>query len=112
MKEYLDLLIEYKWRKLDEFAPFISAIQKLPSPNGENIALRQGGEFIDVYKTLVDENYELWIKDILMLSILGTPVTAYSFFLFYLGVTEPDKTELNTGMCEVHEFNVSTTRWR
>ena len=33
MKEDLDLIIEEKWRKRDEFATFISAIEKLPSPD-------------------------------------------------------------------------------
>ena len=32
MKEYLDLLIEEKWRNKYEFATFIAAIEKLPSP--------------------------------------------------------------------------------
>ena len=41
MKEDLELLIEEKWRKLDEFDTFISAIEKLPSPNKKNIALHQ-----------------------------------------------------------------------
>ena len=57
MKEDLDLLIEYKWRKRDEFATFISATEKIPSPNEKNIALHQGNEFIDVYKTFFDKHY-------------------------------------------------------
>ena len=39
MKEELDLPIEEKWRKQDEFSTFISAIEKLPSPKEINIAL-------------------------------------------------------------------------
>ena len=50
-KEDIDLLIEEKWRKRDEFANFISSVEKLPSPNERNIALDQGNDFIDVYKT-------------------------------------------------------------
>ena len=33
MKENLDPLIEEKWSKQDEFATFISTIEKLPNPN-------------------------------------------------------------------------------
>ena len=57
MKKDLYLLIEDKWRKRDEFATFISAIEKLPSPNEKNLALHQGNDFIDVYKTLFDKHY-------------------------------------------------------
>ena len=53
-----------------------------------------------------------WIKGILPLKITITPETASSFAQWYLGVTDPDETELKTGKCEVHKFNVSTTRWR
>ena len=57
MREDLYLLIEETWRKRDEFATFISAIEKLTSPNEKNIALHQGNDFIDVYKTLFDKHY-------------------------------------------------------
>ena len=58
------------------------------------------------------KHYGRWIKDLLPLSTPGTPTTASTFSQWYLGVTEPDKIELNIGMCEVHKCNVSTTRWR
>ena len=57
MKEDLDLLIEEKWSKRDEFATFISAIEKLPSPNEKNLALHQGNDFVDVYTTFFDNQY-------------------------------------------------------
>ena len=38
-KEDLDLIIEEKWRKRDEFATFIAAIDKLIGPKDRNIAL-------------------------------------------------------------------------
>ena len=57
MKKDLYLLIEDKWRKRDEFATFISAIEKLPSPNEKNVVLHQGNDFIDVYKTFFDKHY-------------------------------------------------------
>ena len=103
MKEYLDLLIEEKWRKIDEFANFISDIGKLPSPNEKRIALYQGNEFIDVYKTFFDKYYGKFIKDLLPLWISGTSATASTSARWYLGVTDPDKTELNIVMCEVHK---------
>ena len=112
MKEYLDLLIEEKWRKRDEFATFISAIEKLPIPNDKNLALYQGNGFIDLYKTFFDKHYGKCIKELLTISISGTPATASNFSRWYLGVTETDEIELNIGMCEVQKFNVSTTRWR
>ena len=65
MKEDLDLLIEGKWRTQDEFATFISDIEKLPSPNEKNLALHQGNEFIEVCKTLFDKHYGWWIKELL-----------------------------------------------
>ena len=67
MKEYIDLLIEDKWRKRDEFDNFISGIEKLPSPNEKNLTLHQGNDFIDVYNTFFDENYGRWIKELLLL---------------------------------------------
>ena len=73
MKENLDPLIEEKWSKQDEFATFISTIEKLPNPNEKNIGLHQGNDFIDLYKTLFDKHYGRCIKEILLLSIAGTP---------------------------------------
>ena len=90
MKEYLDLLIEEKWRKRDEFANFISSVEKLPSPNERNIALHQGNDFIGVYKTFFGKNYGWWIKELLPISIAGTLVTASTFAQWCVGVTEPD----------------------
>ena len=112
MKEYLDLLIEENRRKQDYFATFISFIEKLPSPTEKNLALHQVNNSIDVYKTFFDKPYYLWIKNLPPLSIAGTPATASTFVPWYPGVTDPDKIELNIGMCEVHKCNVSTTRWR
>ena len=112
MKEYLDLLIEEKWRKRYEFAIFISAIEKLTSLNEKNLAINQGNDFIDVYKTLFDKPYRRWIKELLQLSISGTPENASTFARWYLGVTDIKKIELKIGMCEVHKINVSTTIWR
>ena len=65
-----------------------------------------------MYENFVDNNYELWCKKILAISIEGTPANASTFSWWYLGVTNPDKTELNIGEYELHEWNVSTTRWR
>ena len=65
-----------------------------------------------MYKTLFDKHYSFWMKDILMLSIEGTLYNAYTFFWYYLGVAEPDETELNVGGYEVHNYNASTTIWR
>ena len=73
MKEDLYLLIEENCMKGDEFANFISAIEKLPSTNEKNIALHQGNEFIDLYKTLFDKHYGKCIKECLPLSIADTP---------------------------------------
>ena len=112
MKEYIDLLIEEKWKKWDEFANFILAVEKLPSTNEKNITLQQGNGFIDVYMNLFGNHYGQCIKDLLTLSITGTPVTASNFNQYYIGVTDPDKTKLNIGMCEVHKCNLSKTRWR
>ena len=67
MKEDIDLLIEEKWRKRDEFAPFISVTEKLPSPNEKNIAIHQGNDFIEVYKKLFDKHYGLCFKELLPL---------------------------------------------
>ena len=53
----LALLIEDKWMKRDEFATFISAIEKIISPKEKNLALQQGNNFIDVYKTFFDKHY-------------------------------------------------------
>ena len=102
MKEDLDLLIEEN---------FISAIEKLPSPNEKNIALHQGNEFIDVYKTFFGNHYGRWIKELLPLPISCTSATASTFVQWYIGVTDTDETELNIGMCEVHKCNVNTMIW-
>ena len=37
MKEYIDLIIEEKWRKEDEFATFIAAIEKLTSTKERSV---------------------------------------------------------------------------
>ena len=65
-----------------------------------------------MYKTYFDKHYGRWIKELLLISISGTPETASNFSRWYIGVTEPDKTELNIVMCEVHKYNVSTKIWR
>ena len=109
MKEDLDLLIEDKWMKQDEFATFISAIEKLPSTNKKNIALHKGNDFIDVYKTFFYNHYGWYIKELPQLSIEVTPATASTFAWWYLGVIHPDKTELNIGMFELHKYNLKTT---
>ena len=64
-KEDLDLIIEEKWRKRDEFATFIAAIDKLIGPKDRNILLYQGNGFINVYKTLFLKHYVLWLKELL-----------------------------------------------
>ena len=69
--EYLDLLIEDNWRKRDEFATSISAIEKLPSINEKNIALNQGNFIIDVYTIFFDNHYGKCIKEIPPFSISG-----------------------------------------
>ena len=51
------------------------------------------------------------MKDILPLSIEGTPENASTFTRWYLYINDPDEIELNIGECEVHEWNLSTTRW-
>ena len=79
-------------RKQDEFSTFISATDKLPSPNEKYIALHHGNEFIDVYKTFFDKHYDQCIKDLLPLSISVTPETASNFSQWYLGVTDTNKT--------------------
>ena len=92
MKEDLDLIIEYKLIKRYEFDTFISDIEKLPSNKEIKLALYQGNELINVYKTFFDKNYERWLKDLLLLSIEGRPYSASTFDRWYLGVTDPDKT--------------------
>ena len=77
-------------RKQDKFSTFISATDKLPSPNEKYIALHHGNEFIDVYKTFFDNNDWRWIKEFLPISIAGTLSTASNFARWYLGVTDPD----------------------
>ena len=79
MQEDLDLIIEEKWRKWYEFATFIAALEKLPIPKEINIALNQGNEFITVYKNLFEDNSECWSKELLNISISGTPPTASNF---------------------------------
>ena len=49
------------------------------------------------------------MKDILPLSIEGTPENASTFTRWYLYINDPDEIELNIGECEVHDWNVSTT---
>ena len=68
-KEDIELRIEEKWRKRYYFATFISAIEKLTSPNDKNLALHQNTEFIDVYKNFFDKHYDRWIKDTPPISI-------------------------------------------
>ena len=111
MKGDIDLLIEEKWRKWDEFANFISAIEKLPSPNEKNIALNQGNNFIDVYKTFSDNHYGWWIKELLPISIVGTSETASTFARCYLGVTDLEETELNIGMCDGFKNTILVQRY-
>ena len=65
-----------------------------------------------VYKNFFDNHYICWLKGLPPISIIGIPYDASNFFLWYLGVTEPDKTELNMGEFKVYEWNVSTTIWR
>ena len=79
MKEDIDVLIEEKWRKQDEFATFISAIEKLPNLNEKKLALHQGNDFIYAHNTFFDKNYEQWIKEILPLSISVTLAIASTF---------------------------------
>ena len=57
-KEYLDLLIEEMWRKRDNFATFISAIEKLPSSNKKNLILHQGNDAIDMYTNNFGKHYQ------------------------------------------------------
>ena len=92
MQEYLDLIIEEKWRKWYEVSTFIAAIEKLPIPKEKNIALNQGNEFITMYKNLFEDNSECWLKELLHISISGTPPTASTFARWQLGVTDPGKT--------------------
>ena len=65
-----------------------------------------------MYQTSFDKQYGRWIKELLLISISGTTETASNFSQWYIGVTDPDKKELNIGMYEVHKYNVSTTIWR
>ena len=69
VKEDIDLLIEEKWRKRDEFSTLIAAIEKLTSPKWINLSIYQGNDFINVYKTLFNKNYAWWMKYVLTLSI-------------------------------------------
>ena len=112
LKEDLDLLIDKKLRKRDDFATFIAAIEKLPSTKEINISLYQSNNFLNVYTTFFDKLCSRWLKDLLQLSIKGAPENSSTLFQWYLGVNEPDKTELNIGEYEVHECNVSTEIWR
>ena len=57
MKEDIDRLIEDKWKKRDEFATFISDIEKLPILNDKNPAIHQRNDFTDMYKTFFDKHY-------------------------------------------------------
>ena len=57
MKEDIDRLIEDKWKKRDEFATFISDIEKLPILNDKNPAIHQRNDFTDMYKTFFDKYY-------------------------------------------------------
>ena len=106
------LIIEEKWRKRDKLSIFISAIEKLPSTQEKKFVLHQGNEFINVHKRFFDKHYAWWFKELLTLSIEGTPATTSTFAWWHLGVTEPYRTELNIMECEVQECNVSTTRRR
>ena len=90
----------------------IVEIEILSIPREINPTLYQGNDFINMYKTLFENNYSCYLKDILPLSIPGTPANASTFSRFYLGVTESYKTELNIKGFEVHECNVSLTIWR
>ena len=87
-------------------------IEKIPIPKEKNLTLHQGGDFIDMCKTLFDIHFGPCIEELITLSITGTPETASTFAWWHLGVPEPDEKEINIGMYEVHKWNVSTTRWR
>ena len=52
MKDDLDLIIEEKWIKRDEFDTCIEDIEKLPIPKDINLTLYQRSKFIKVHKTL------------------------------------------------------------
>ena len=69
MKEDIDLLIENKWRKRDEFDTFIAAIEKLPRTQDIKLAIYQGKDFINVYNNFFNNHYARCIKEILTISI-------------------------------------------
>ena len=108
----MELPIEVKRRKQNKFDNFIASIYKLPSLKYRKLACYQGNAFINLYKTFFDKHYVRWMEDLLPLSISGTLENASTFSWWYLGVTDPDKTEINIGEFEVHNYNVSTTIWR
>ena len=103
MKEDLELLIEEKWSKKDEFPSLISAIEKLTISKERRLALYQGNDFINVYKTFFDKHHTRWMKELLLISIKITPDNASTFDRCYLCIIEPKETELNIGECEVHK---------
>ena len=57
MKEDIDLLIEEKGRKRDEFSTLIAAIEKLTSPKRIKFSIYQVNDFINVYQTLFNKHY-------------------------------------------------------
>ena len=88
MKEYFDLQIEEKWRKQEKISTFIAAIAKLTSLKEINLAIYQGSDLINVYKTFFDKNYVHWLKELLNILIEVTLYNASSFAQWYLRVTE------------------------
>ena len=52
------------------------------------------------------------MKDILPISIEVTTENDSTLSLWYLGVNDTYKTELNIGGCGVHGYNDSTKIWR
>ena len=44
-----------------------------------NLTLYQGNNFINLYKILFYKHYALWIKDLIPLSIEGTPYNTSNF---------------------------------
>ena len=53
----------------NEFATFVSAIEKPPSSKKKNLTLHHGNDFIKVYKTFFDNHYAQRFKDILLVSM-------------------------------------------
>ena len=90
MKEDFDPLIEENLRKQDQFATFISVIDKLTLNKEKHISLYMGNNFINVYNNFFDKHYAYCLKELLPLSIDVTPGNTSTFPQWYLGVTDPD----------------------